>query len=124
MASSFKGLNVFGSGPHRFAEGRRGVVTVSALFDTPPGSGTRPIGVAEVSVVVSGRLMASSEAGLWGLRDAIAGLIDHPQTPGVLVDHAGRSWSDMSLVRFSVGDRVDRGRMVSVAYVAKFVRFE
>lgn len=120
MASSFKGKNLFGSGPHRFAMGRQGQLLVP---DTAFGGATPAsivLGLVELEIVVTGRLVASSESALWVLRDAVVAELLNPPTPGTLVDLHGRSWSDMSFVTYQEEDRVDRGRVVSVAYTAKF----
>jgi hypothetical protein len=120
--STYKGLDLFGPGPHRFAEGARAEVIESELFQTPPNSGSRYIGPAELTVTVSGRLVAATEAELWEAVDTIAAQVIDPPAPGLL-DAGARSWADMSLVRFAPADRVDRGREVSLAYTAEFLRF-
>ncbi len=121
--SSYKSLDLFGSGPHRVQEGVAAEVLESELFRTPPNSGTRYIGPAELSVVVTGRLVSSSESGLWSLWDALTAQVIDPPTPGTLVDAHGRSWTALSLVRVTPGDRADRGRVWSLAYTARFLRF-
>lgn len=123
--SSYKGLDIFGSGPHRFSLAPEGlfVATKSSLnqFPTP---GSLALGLLELEVLVRGRLIADDDAGLWTLRDTIVALAQFPTAPGELIDLHGRSWSDMTLHRFETEDRVDRGRRVSVAYVATFRQFE
>lgn len=123
MSSSFKSLDLFGSGPHRFALGRQGQALESELFATPPNSGTRYLGLVELQVIVTGRLVAPRETDLWTLRDAVTAQLLDPPAPGTLIDLNGRSWSDMSLVSFIAGDRTDRGRVTSLAYGARFVKF-
>src|SRR5215831_11874256 len=92
MASSFKGLDLFGSGPHRFAVGAQGQAVTSELFVVPPASGSLYHGPVELEVVVAGRLAAADEAGLWSLRDAITAQLLDPPEPGVLIDEHGRGW--------------------------------
>ncbi|QOJ00590.1 MAG: hypothetical protein HRU70_08835 [Phycisphaeraceae bacterium] len=123
MASSFKGLDMFGSGPHRFAVGRRGQFVVSgpALGVWTPE--TYPLGLVELEVVVKGRLVSSSEAGLWAQRDAVVAQLLNPPTRGTLIDHHGRAWTQMSFITYEEGDRTDRGRARSVGYTAVFRRF-
>lgn len=123
MGSSFKGLDLFGSGPHRFAVGRQGQAMTSELFAVPPASGSRYLGLVELEVTVVGRLVAASEAALWALRDAITVELLDPPGPGTLIDHHGRSWADLSFVGFTPADRTDRGRVVSLAYQARFLKF-
>lgn len=123
MPSSFKSLDLFGSGPHRFAVGREGQATSSELFLPTPAPGTRYHGLVELRIVVAGRLFAATEAALWALRDAITAELLDPPAPGTLVDQHGRSWADMSFVAFIPQDRTDRGREFSLGYEARFIRF-
>lgn len=121
MSSTYKSQDIFGSGPHRFTEGERGLFVVgnSALAGVP-APGSTALGVQETEVVVTGRLMAATDSALWTIRDAITALLVFPQTPGTLVDHHGRSWANMTFISFEVDDRTDRGRDVSIGYTAVF----
>jgi hypothetical protein len=125
VSSSYKGNDIFGSGPHRFSMEPVGlfVATKSAInaFPTP---GSIALGLLELEVVVTGRLIADTDADLWDLRDAITDLAIFPTDPGDLEDHHARVWTEMTLHRFETADRVDRGRRVSIAYVARFRQFE
>ncbi len=123
MPSSFKSLNLFGSGPHRFALARQGQALASELFSSPPNSGTRYLGLVELQVIVKGSLVAATETDLWTLRDAVTAQLLDPPSPGTLIDLHGRTWTDMSFVGFIAGDRTDRGRVVSLEYEARFVKF-
>lgn len=123
MSSSFKSLDLFGSGPHRFGVARQGQALQSELFASPQNSGTRYLGLVEFQVIVTGRLAGKSDADLWTLRDAVAAQLLDPPAPGTLIDLHGRTWTDMSFVGFVAADRTDRGRAVSLAYEARFVRF-
>lgn len=123
MPSSFKSQNIFGSGPHRFrvlAEGEL-IIPNSRLNPLQPGS--TAVGPLELTIEVTGRLVATTEAGLWTLRDTITAMLTHPPVVGTLVDQHSRSWTGVSFVRFQTGDRIDRGRTVSIPYVATFMRF-
>lgn len=122
MSSSFKGKDLFGSGPHRFAQGRQGQVMLSwiSLGTTQPG--TVAIGLTELDVLVTGRLVATGESALWTLRDAIVGELEESPTEGVLIDLHGHQWDEMTFIDFREGDRTDRGRVVSLAYEAVFRR--
>lgn len=124
MSSSFKGLNLFGSGPHRFALGLQGQRVVPDYVLGFGGAGTTPVGLMELDVIVTGRLVATSESAAWGLRDVITAQLLDPPAPGLLIDLHGREWTQMSFITFAEGARVDRGRMVSLAYVAHFRRFD
>ena len=121
MASTFAGLSLFESGPHRFAMGRfgrhflepdRGVNTAPTTWDREQ---------AEVTVLQTGRLIAPDDAALMTLVDAIRNEAELPRT-GTLVDHHGRSWDTMTMLRFEPDDRVDRGRVVSLGYSALYRR--
>lgn len=121
MASSFNGVDLFGPGPHRFAQGRQGnlVVSVAAYLQTfLPGSIS--YGLHDLDVIVTGRLVADTEAALWARRDAIVAVLQHPPAPATLVDHHGREWTGMSFWRFDEGSRTDRGRRTSLAFRAVF----
>ena len=120
MASSFKGADLFGSGPHRFGQGRQGQVMLSWISLGTVQPGTVAIGLTELDVTVTGRLVASSEAALWALRDAVVAEFEESPNPGTLVDQHGRSWAGMSFIDFREGDRTDRGRVCSIAYEAVF----
>ncbi len=120
MASSFKGVDLFGSGPHRFALGRQGQMMLTRLYFGDISPGTIPIGLRELDVVVAGRLVAASESALWTLRDAVVAQLQESPTPGTLIDLHGRTWADMTFIDWREGDRTDRGRVRSVAYVAVF----
>lgn len=121
--SSYKGVDLFGSGPHRFAVGPRGERVVPNYVLGAPGSGSTPTGPIEVDVVVRGRLTGGTMSQLWSKRDAITAQLASPPAAGTLIDESGRSWADMSFIAFEEGDRVERGRVCSLAYRAVFRRF-
>ncbi len=127
MASSFKGLDLFGSGAHRFVMGRQGLyaVPLSVVGGDPTQAGSSWFGDLELEIHVRGRLVAASESALWALRDAVTTQADSSNTPvpGTLVDAHGRSWASMSLYRYEEDGAVDRGRVWSVGYAARFRRF-
>ena len=122
MGSTFKGLNLFGSGPHVFEVGRQGrrVVSLSAIGGDPSVPGTIETGDYELRVTVKGKLVASSESSLWSLRDAIADEAAFLVSEGDLVDHHGRTWEDVKLFQVEWSGAVDRGRVLSVGYEALF----
>lgn len=122
MGSEFKGKDLFGSGPHRASVGPEGQQLVPRLELDEPQSGLAALGPLDVRIEVRGRLVASDLASLNALREAIRTELEAEPTPGTLVDTQGRTWTDMTFARYEEGDRVDRGRTASVAYVAEFVR--
>jgi hypothetical protein len=124
VSSSFKSVDLFGSGPHRFFYGTQGqhVVALRAFSD-PSVPGSAAFGDLELEVFVRGRLVAASEAVLWTLRDAITAQSAFSAGSGTLIDHHGRSWSGMTLWSYEEEDRTDRGRLVSIGYEARFRKF-
>lgn len=122
MPSSFGGVDIFGSGPHRFTLQPQGLEILEASQQTPAGDGPVILGTLELRVEVRGRLTGTSEAQLWQRRDAIAALITDPPQQATLDDGNGRQWEDMSLARFEELGPIDRGRERSLAYRAVFRR--
>jgi hypothetical protein len=123
MPSQYNSLDLFASGPHRFAERRHGQVALSELDQSAPGPGSTPLGLGELDVVITGRLVAADDAALWALRDAITAELVDPPIAAILEDHHGREWEDMSFLSFTPADRTDRGSHTSLAYTATFRRF-
>lgn len=121
--SSFKSIDLFGSGPHRSRVGRRGNLVLGELFFGSPSPVSFDYGLFELEVFIAGRLVASSESGLWALRDAVTAQLLDPPSPGTLVDTTGRSWADMSFIGYVEEGPAERGRLWSVAYEAQFRRF-
>ncbi|MEL7473968.1 MAG: hypothetical protein AAGK04_11685 [Planctomycetota bacterium] len=124
--SSYKGLDLFGSGPHRFARGVREHLVVSGFALGTGGAESYALGLKDWEVLVVGRLVAASESALRTLRDAVVDELEPlgSITPGTLADGLGQTWSDMVLVAFEEADRVDRGRAWSVGYTATFRSFQ
>lgn len=122
MGSSFKGSDLFGSGPHVFEVGRQGrrVVSLAAITGDPSVAGSIESGDYELRVTVKGRLVSGSEGALWTLRDAIASEAAYNVAGGNLVDHHGRIWSGVKLFWVEWGGAVDRGRAWSIGYEAVF----
>lgn len=123
MSSTFNGIGLFNSGPHRFAAGPQGESMVNNyLIGASPSHGTTAQGALELDIVVSGRLIATSESALWTLRNAVAAQLTHPPATASLVDHHGHTWTGMSFIEFKEENTTDRGRQWSVAYKALFRR--
>lgn len=121
--SSFKGQNLFGSGPHRFFVGRRGYVVTPNAFEPGGGQGSGIRDTRELDVWVRGRLVANSEAALWALREAIAAEFVNPAVSGTLIDSAGRTFEKITLVRYVEEEVRDRGRVFSMGYEVQFRKF-
>ena len=122
MASTFKGLNLFTSGPHRFEVHRQGrrVVPLSAIANDPTIAGTIETGDHELRVSVHGRIVAESESALDAQREAITDQAAYQVPAGDLIDHHGRTWQDVKLLHVEWDGGIDRGRALSVGYRAEF----
>lgn len=120
MASSFKSIDLFGSGPHRFRMGVQGVTLIENVGLATPSESATVVGATDVMVIVDGRLLASSESGLWALRDVITNELESPPVPGTLVDLHGRTWVNMSFIEYEEHGPTDRGRVRSIGYTATF----
>lgn len=123
MPSSYNSQDLFGSGPHRFTQAPLGEYVLRNAVIDPFQAGSQAIGPLELTITVRGRLVAADETALWELRDTIALQLNDPPTVAELVEPGGRTWNNMAFVNFTPGDRTDRGRTVSLAYTATFIRF-
>lgn len=123
MSSTFKSLGLFNSGPHRFALAPQGEYVLLNARVSPSTPGSTPIGPLELSITITGRLVAATESALWTLRDAVTAQLTDPVQTGTLIDHHGRTWTNMSFITFKEQDRTDRGRTTSIGYTATFIRF-
>lgn len=122
MSSTFAGLALFNSGPHRFIPRALGRIWLPPLRIDELQETTLVIAApAEVAIVQTGRLVAPDDASLWALLDAIRAEAE-AATTGALVEQSGRTWNDMTLLRFVPADRFDRARTVSLAYRADYIR--
>lgn len=122
MASTFSGQSLFNSGPHRFDVGSAGRYLTAPLRGSNAFTYTRDDAKRELEIVQSGRLVATSESALWSLYDAVRAHAEAP-TKATLVDHSGRSWTNMTMVSFDLLGPVDRGRVYSVSYRVRYLRF-
>jgi hypothetical protein len=120
--SSFKGETIFASGPHVFAVGAVGsqAVLKTALGSSDPGHTV--LGALDLTVTVTGRLTAADVPGLDDLIAAVEAQIDVPPKSGTLADNDGHTWDGMSFVTFTPRGPVRKGRVVSQAYEAVFIR--
>jgi len=121
MGSTIAGQALFDSGPHRFVTRSLGTLFVPPLFFDPVQVTTDVITPLELSIEQRGRLVGPGEAGLWSQVEAIRAAAE-AQLNGDLVDNHGRVWVNMTFLRFRPADRVDRGRVVSLAYEADYIR--
>lgn len=120
--STFDGEPLFMSGPHRFSLEPQGSLVIPRLSTRVFDAGSLVLGPLELAVIVRGRLIAPDDAGLDLVMTAIQAKIAYTPVVGTLVDLHDRTYTGMQCVRFEIGDRVDRGRTVSLGYVARFLR--
>lgn len=118
--SSFKGIDLFGSGPHRFTLGPRGQLVTIDYFGGGAGGGSTAQGPIDGTITVRGRLVASTESDLLTLRNAVMAQLQATPTPGTLIDNHNHSWTGMSFVRYVESGPADRGRVWSIGYEATF----
>lgn len=125
MAGSYGGVDLFGTGPHRYAVLPRGIATQPRALVTGNSAhtGTLPLGQRELEVSVTGRLVAASEPALWALRRSVADAASFANGAAVLVDSGGRSFPGMWFISYAEEGPADAGRVWSVAYTAVFRDF-
>jgi len=117
--SSYDGLNLFGSGVHRFCVS---VFSVRAIEQCAPGlDGARVcvLGRNAKRIMQTGRLVASSLPELNLLIDDIDAVMDG--RVATLVDDLDVTHESMVLVRFDRKGSVVAGRLVSVEYEVEYV---
>lgn len=119
--SSIAGQQLFESGPHRFAVRAVGRVFLPPFALDFLQETTFVAGPLELWVRQSGRLVAQDGPTLWELVELIRARAESA-LHGTLITNDGRSWSGMTLLRFRPEERVDRGRLVSLAYDADYIR--
>ncbi len=120
MASTFAGLALYNSGPHRFVIRSVGRLFLPAFVIDELQTDTAVFGPRELAIIQTGRLVATTDAALWSQVDLIRQHAEAALT-GDLVEGSGRTWMDMTLLRFQPDDRVDRGRDVSLGYRADYI---
>jgi len=119
--STIAGQALFNSGPHRFVIKPVGMLIVPPLTFDPIQTTTNVIVPLELSIMQTGRLIGADEADLWAQVELIRTQAE-AQLTGTLVDNNAIQWTGMTLLRFAPEDRADRGRAVSLAYRADYIR--
>lgn len=119
--SSIAGQQLFESGPHRFVVRAVGRVFLPPFALDFLQETTFVAGPLELWVRQTGRLVAQDGPTLWELVELIRARAESA-LHGTLITNDGRSWSGMTLLRFRPEERVDRGRLVSLAYDADYIR--
>ncbi len=122
MPATFDGHSLFDSGPHRIAMRARGRLWFPPLTLDEFTEDTIVIATPrEPALVQTGRLVAQSESALWSLADAIVALAEEARV-GDLVEHSGRTWPQMTMLRFEPTGPIDIGRVVSLGYSIDYIR--
>lgn len=119
--SAIAGQTLFNSGPHRFITRRLGARWFPPYALDAFQTGVEVTGPIELHIVQTGRLIASSDADLVAQINAIKAA-GEGQLTGALVDNAGQVWTNMTFLTFRPADEVDRGRVISLAYTADYIR--
>ena len=122
MGSTFGSLQLFDSGPHRFTVSRLGRYTRGPYVGSNQNPYTVDEGLREFIVDQSGRLVAANDAALWSLIDAVQNEAESTSNR-TLTDHHGRAWTGMRMILFEPGDKIDRGREVSMAYNVRYLKW-
>lgn len=119
--SSIAGQTLFNSGPHRFILKPVGTLFVPPLTFDPIQTTTETVAPLELAIIQTGRLVGASEADLWNQVEAIR-MQAEALLNGLLIDNNAVQWTNMTLLRFVPADRADRGRAISLAYRADYIR--
>lgn len=119
--SSIAGQTLFDSGPHRFVIRRVGSLWFPPFALDVFQPNVDVTGPIELRIVQTGRLVAADDADLAAQIEAIKAA-GEAQLTGALVDNAGQVWAGMTFLTFRAAEAVDRGRAVSLAYTADYIR--
>jgi len=115
--SSLGGVDLFGSGPHRFTHRRCGVLAVPPLTFDAVQTRWQIVDDLEQTWEVSGRFVGDTCAEVWGAFDAVCDLAQ-TGTQGTLVDPCGVSYNGVRALWIAQSGRLTQGRVVSLPYSA------
>lgn len=119
--SAIAGQTLFNSGPHRFTLRKVGSLWFPPFALDAFQTSVDVSGPIELHIVQTGRLIASTDADLVAQINAIKSA-GEGQLTGALVDNAGQVWTNMTFLTFRPADAIDRGRVISLAYTADYIR--
>jgi hypothetical protein len=117
--SSYDGDDLFGSGPHRFAQRSAGVRVQQTTAPGVDGARLTMLGRSATRITQTGRLVAAEVPALLALRDAILDKCDGRAAD--LVDGQGATSPNMVIVRFEMAGEIDIGRVCSLRYEIDYV---
>lgn len=117
--ASFKGMNLFGSGPSRFVV--HGVSERHAVHERAgaDGESVTALGRSTRRIEQIGALTADTVGQLQGQLDAIEAMMDGQV--GELVDAHGRTHSDVMMIRFAPGEIRRFGPRLTVDYTLDYL---
>jgi hypothetical protein len=121
MASSIAGLTLFSSGPERFVARPVGMLFLPPLALDALQFTTQIIAPLELRIEQTGRLIGADDDDLWDQVESIRAQAS-AQLTGTLVLPSGRTFTNMTLLRMKPEGPIERGRRVSLAYSADYVR--
>ncbi len=118
--SSFKGKNLFGSGPHRFTVHGRSLR--HAARPSPGGDGVQVTAQGRDArrVDQTGTLRADDVARMQAQLDAIEAELDG--VAGELVDDRGRVYADVLMLQFAPGAIRGVGRRLALDYTIAYLQ--
>ena len=116
--SSYRSINLFGSGPHRFHVG--GLTQRTAERSLTGADGVRLIarGRTGRAITQTGTLIDDDLAGLNAQADAIEAVLDG--NPGDLVDDLSRTWSHIVMLGFEPGPVRRIGVRLGMDYTVRY----
>ncbi len=119
--TTFAGLDLFSSGPHHFTVTRFGRAFARPRQQLNTGNFTEDFAMRELEIAQRGRLIADKVENLNALIETLRYHAER-STTGLLVDHDGTPWPDMTLMDVALEEPIRRGRVFSVAYRAMYLR--
>lgn len=117
--SSYDGEDLFSSGPYRFALPRTQLRAEETTALGVDGARLTFMGRSAKRIKQTGRLIAADAAAVLALRDEIGVRCDGRAAE--LIDANGQAHPNMMIVRFDTADRIDVGRVASLAYEIEYV---
>lgn len=116
--SSYKGNNLFASGPHRFEIGGVAQRTVERALPGADGVRLSAMGRTGRSITQMGTLIADDIAGLDALTAAIESSLDGES--GELIDDLSRRWTDVVMLAFEPEHTRRIGVRLAVDYTIRY----
>ena len=119
--TTFAGLDLFSSGPSHIAITRFGRAFARPRRELNAGNFTEDYAMRELEIEQRGRLIADKAENLAALIETLRYHAER-STTGVLIDHDGVPWPDMTLMDVALEEPIRRGRAFSVRYRVMYLR--